>query len=182
MGMSGFGSGSVGLDHRGGDCEVLHPTRQVGQPSGDPVAALGFAADTPVLPAADRGRDRSLGVDVAARHVADHIIGEVAAHAAVEEIADADHLVLAVGADGSSDQARGKRPDFRAAAVALRANSQGPEEPVVLVAAGQNGVRGYGGGSLAFGQAVQGGIGHWAAPSGAWASGSSSIHPPSRQT
>ena len=141
MGMSG--SGSVALGHACRDREVLHPTRQVGQPCGDPVAALGLAADAPVLPAADRGCGRSLGIDVAAHHVADHIVGEVAAHAAVEELADADHLVLAIGADGSSDHARGERPDIRAAAVAMGANSQGPEKSVVLVAAGQNGVRGH---------------------------------------
>ena len=121
MGVSG--DGSVALGHRSHDSEMLDPARQVGQPCGDPVLTLGLAADAPILPAADRGADGRLEPDVAACHVADDIVGEVAAHAAVKKVADADHLVVAVSADGLGDHARGEHPDVHAAAVARWADS-----------------------------------------------------------
>ena len=44
--------------------------------------------------------DGSLEPDVAARHVADDIVGEMPTDPAVEKVADADHLVFAVSAGG----------------------------------------------------------------------------------
>ena len=44
-----MGSRSVALGHRGRDSEVLHPASQIWQACGDPLLALGLAADAPVL-------------------------------------------------------------------------------------------------------------------------------------
>ena len=123
---------------------MLHPASQIRQPRGDAVLALSLAVNAPALPAADRGADSSLEPNAAARHVADHIVGEMSTDAAIQKVADANHLVFAVGVNGFSDQARSKAPDLRAAAVALRADGQRAKEAVILIAAGRDGVCGRG--------------------------------------